>query len=586
MNNFENNNDNVNSNTSKKAVHVKWAGKTIALGTFSASEADEKCARAKALTRAWRSTMRPKPTREWVMLELERLQVRVVSGRSNKHNADGSESDGEGSTDGSPQGHKNNDDKSSDHVIPPHRPLVGGGSAAAYEAARADHYRTLAEQKKSKSDTSLTEYSKANILSVSRQALVQSSDTTNANLGGEGQQHIVTASKNLLPQVGLSVNPNQHYEMLKLHHINLLNEIQETTLMMNLYQQQQQQLQEQQQQQLQLQQQKKQLQIQQQQQQLQEQQQQEKQQQEEQQQLINAKNIADQISLLTQQQQQQQQHHQQQQQHQQQLTSPLNETGSVRPQQFPNALNDNDITTDMRNSYQLNNTGIKNVADISNSARRLSNDIGGGLSNAVSSHIGLAGNGMSNGVENIGGNLGLGGFPNKRPNNNTFGRINSLGGENEHYLNHIQNEPLGNNKQFGSNNLDGHNNNNNQTGMVNNFNIPNNSGVPNGKDKTNQGLIGEDSTSSTAQQLDIPINNMAHDSERAKQTEELNNALRERKAIEEATQDRLRRIKEEIAERQKMLQMLEAPTSNKDDKRKGNNSISTPSNKRVKHESV
>merc|ERR1712238_160018 len=192
---------------------------------------------------------------------------------------------------------------------------------------------------------------------------------------------------------------------------------------------QQQQLQEQQQQEKQQQeeqQQKKQLQIQQQQQQLQEQQQQEKQQQEEQ--------------------------HQQQQQHQQQLTSPLNETGSVRPQQFPKALNDNDRTTDMRNSYQLNNTGIKNVADISNSARRLSN--------------------------NIGGNLGLGGFPNNVPKNNTFGRINSLGGENEHYLNHIQNEPLGNNKQFGSNNLDGHNNNNNQTGMVNNFNIPNNSGVP------------------------------------------------------------------------------------------------------------
>lgn len=68
----------------KKAVHVKWAGKTIALGTFPHAEADEKCARAKALTRAWRSTMRPKPTREWVMLELERLQVRVVSGRLGK----------------------------------------------------------------------------------------------------------------------------------------------------------------------------------------------------------------------------------------------------------------------------------------------------------------------------------------------------------------------------------------------------------------------------------------------------------------------------------------------------------------------
>ena len=55
---------------------VQWAGKTIALGTFPSAEADEKCARAKALTRAWRSTMRPKPSREWVMLELERLQVR------------------------------------------------------------------------------------------------------------------------------------------------------------------------------------------------------------------------------------------------------------------------------------------------------------------------------------------------------------------------------------------------------------------------------------------------------------------------------------------------------------------------------
>lgn len=59
----------------------QWAGKTIALGTFPSAEADEKCARAKALTRAWRSTMRPKPTREWVMQELERLGVRVVSGR-------------------------------------------------------------------------------------------------------------------------------------------------------------------------------------------------------------------------------------------------------------------------------------------------------------------------------------------------------------------------------------------------------------------------------------------------------------------------------------------------------------------------
>ncbi|KAL7461947.1 hypothetical protein ACHAXS_002355, partial [Conticribra weissflogii] len=88
-----------NSNQGKKAVHVKWAGKTIALGTFPHAEAEEKCARAKALTRAWRSTMRPKPTREWVMLELERLQVRVVSGRLGRRGED--DEDGEGGSGGS-----------------------------------------------------------------------------------------------------------------------------------------------------------------------------------------------------------------------------------------------------------------------------------------------------------------------------------------------------------------------------------------------------------------------------------------------------------------------------------------------------
>jgi hypothetical protein len=80
---------------------LQWAGKTIALGTFAASEADEKCARAKALTRAWRSTMRPKPSREWVMLELERLGVRQVSGRLGRKGGegDGDEMEGAGKID-------------------------------------------------------------------------------------------------------------------------------------------------------------------------------------------------------------------------------------------------------------------------------------------------------------------------------------------------------------------------------------------------------------------------------------------------------------------------------------------------------
>ncbi len=101
--------------------------------------------------------------------------------------------------------------------MPPHRPFVGGGSAAAYEAARADHYAQKREEQQ-------------------RRASSLGLGLGGGNLGGGAG----------LSQMGMSVNPNQHYEMLKLHHMNLLNEIQETTLMMNLYQQQQ--LQQQQQQ--------------------------------------------------------------------------------------------------------------------------------------------------------------------------------------------------------------------------------------------------------------------------------------------------------------------------------------------------
>jgi hypothetical protein len=273
----------------KKAVHVKWAGKTIALGTFPVAEADEKCARAKALTRAWRSTMRPKPTREWVMLELERLNVRVVSGRSAKddeyadedgmgmgnmvgmgpsdQNRRGSVTEslmnnrgqamngggwngdnqmggnmgynsslmqrrGSSSLPTGIMGNGNNMKNGDDSDVPPHRPLVGGGSAAAYEAARDEHYRQLAENKKNEDKDD----SHGNDMGLPM-------PNPMVNMGGGSSMGGGNDGGGLN---GLSINANQHYEMLKLHHMNLLNEIQETTLMMNIYQQQQ--LQQQQQQ--------------------------------------------------------------------------------------------------------------------------------------------------------------------------------------------------------------------------------------------------------------------------------------------------------------------------------------------------
>ena len=54
-------------------------------------------------------------------------------------------------------------------------------------------------------------------------------------LGGLGSGSSALAA---VSGLGPNASPSQHYEMLKLHHMNLLQEIQETTMMMNLYQQQ------------------------------------------------------------------------------------------------------------------------------------------------------------------------------------------------------------------------------------------------------------------------------------------------------------------------------------------------------------
>jgi hypothetical protein len=118
----------------------------------------------------------------------------------------------------------------------PNRPYVGGGSAAAYEAARADFYRNSQQNDKSGGDNGGNKTGGMGD---------QGAGINFPGGGGGGGSNFLNPSGGM-PHLGLSVNPNQHYEMLKLHHMNLLNEIQETTLMMNLYQQQQ--LQQQQQQ--------------------------------------------------------------------------------------------------------------------------------------------------------------------------------------------------------------------------------------------------------------------------------------------------------------------------------------------------
>jgi len=68
------------SNEGKRSVHVKWDGKTIALGTFPDEDAAIMCKRAKTLTKTWRSIF-PKPTVEEVKRSLETSGIRVVNDR-------------------------------------------------------------------------------------------------------------------------------------------------------------------------------------------------------------------------------------------------------------------------------------------------------------------------------------------------------------------------------------------------------------------------------------------------------------------------------------------------------------------------
>lgn len=238
------------SKEGKKAVHVKWAGKTIALGTFPIAEADEKCARAKALTRAWRSTMRPKPNREWVMLELERLQVRVVSGRLGRRGSGGDDSDTDEDDDDDEKEKKktklkkkdmakikkNDDDDIDTSAMQRANALAANNAMGGAGMGNLDMSELGKKKDKNPRRNSLVAMAEAAALSG-----MGGNDENVDVSGGQGGAGLLSGGSGSMNMnnLGLSVNPNQHYEMLKLHHMNLLNEIQETTLMMNLYQQQQ-----------------------------------------------------------------------------------------------------------------------------------------------------------------------------------------------------------------------------------------------------------------------------------------------------------------------------------------------------------
>lgn len=260
----------------RKAAHVKWDGKTIALGTFCAAEAAEKCERAKALTKEWRATMVPKPDVKWVKEALERLNIRVVNDRPGRRKKE--------------QVIKEREEKQKRKMMSSagdqmYMPSSGRGyaSGSSFDPASSSQmasgtgaYSSVASSSlmpglpDPASNTSSLGFSNAlpnsnfpgmsnatthqmqrrlsnDIASFSRRFSNERSamgydDLSRSNFQGlpsqgQGMTGMKNPMGNLAHELGHVPSPSRrHYQVLKEHHDNLLKELQQTTYMMEMYQ--------------------------------------------------------------------------------------------------------------------------------------------------------------------------------------------------------------------------------------------------------------------------------------------------------------------------------------------------------------
>jgi len=180
-------------NNGKRPAHVKWDGKTIALGTFPAEEAEIVSTRAKALTKQWRSKMHPKPSVEWVKHALEQENVRVVNDRPGRQKLPKSEEPG-----------KDSEDRK--HIIIDDNNLDGGiRNSCDDEEKGGGGYKKL------------------------------KTSQTGKNFSIDAMENATLAKKYPLREQDV----DSTLAMLKIHHSNLVNEIEETVVLMNFYQEQQ-----------------------------------------------------------------------------------------------------------------------------------------------------------------------------------------------------------------------------------------------------------------------------------------------------------------------------------------------------------
>lgn len=260
--------DNSQGGDGRRAAHVKWDGKTIALGTFTAPEAAEKCERAKALTKKWRATMVPKPDVEWVKKALEKLHIRVVNDRPgrrkkseimekerSKMGASSSVSSdekmyapsanrtdlGDGSMYFSSQQQGYNTNMPSSSVDNPMGSMNAYGiPASALMSSGGGMPSTYSNSRRysNESGSGMATFNALNQMGSNMASNYDGNMSRNPYQTSQGRSlplEMMNASGSP-PGMDAAGGSRQHYAILKEHHDNLLKELQQTTYMMQMYQ--------------------------------------------------------------------------------------------------------------------------------------------------------------------------------------------------------------------------------------------------------------------------------------------------------------------------------------------------------------
>lgn len=257
----------------RRAAHVKWDGKTIALGTFSAIEAAEKCERAKCLTKKWRATMVPKPDVEWVKKALERLNIRVVNDRPGRRRKDeilekqrkeqiaaaslgphilggddqmygmmGRKDRGDNSMFFSPQGFQSGMSSantenalSSMNQINSMSAYSINGMGSNAENGRLANSNGISRRFSDEDGAGMSQFNPMQI-GNSMPSNFESNLSRNPFQPGLLARDFGIGSGGAIPGLESPGSSRQHYGVLKEHHDNLLKELQQTTYMMQMYQ--------------------------------------------------------------------------------------------------------------------------------------------------------------------------------------------------------------------------------------------------------------------------------------------------------------------------------------------------------------